>query len=210
MDQANPFETPRTFALHRAEYLVAFAASTAAIIVNFGDIRWPVWIALFLYIDVIGYLPGAIAFKRAGGRPIPKAYYVLYNVMHSLITQGAVVALWCWTIGPEWALLAIPWHLSGDRGLFGNFMKSFALPYEPVAQKGYLRLLDDLRLPHPKPVSHTFDPEPVGHIPPAPARPAETAATGAHSPAPAPAAAAGHAPSARHAESAEPAGQPVS
>lgn len=175
MDQANPFETPRTFALHRAEYLVAFAASTALIVAHFGDIRWWVWIALFLYIDVIGYLPGAIAFKRSGGRPISKVYYVLYNVMHSMITQGAVVALWCVTIGPEWALLAIPWHLSGDRGLFGNFMKSFALPYEPVAQKGYLRLLDDLRLAHPKPVAHTFDPEPVGHIPSAAPRPVQSA-----------------------------------
>ncbi|ESP95810.1 hypothetical protein KQH42_29880 [Streptomyces sp. CHA1] len=167
MDQANPFETPRTFALHRAEYLLGFAVCTGLIIANFGEIRWPVWIALFLYIDVIGYLPGAIAFKRAGGRPISKAYYVLYNVMHSLITQGVVVGVWCLTIGPEWALLAIPWHLSGDRGLFGNFMKSFALPYEPVRQKGYLRLLDDLRLAHPKPVGHAQDPEPVGHIAPA-------------------------------------------
>ncbi|MFE7467592.1 hypothetical protein ACFU6R_26275 [Streptomyces sp. NPDC057499] len=164
MDQANPFETPRTFSLHRAEYLVAFAVSTVLIIEHFGDIRWAVWLGLFFYIDVIGYLPGALAFRRSKGRPISKVYYVLYNVMHSLITQSAVIGLWCWLVGPEWALLAVPWHLSGDRGLFGNFMKSFALPYEPVRQKGYLRLLDDLRLPHPKPVGHVQDPEPVGHL----------------------------------------------
>ncbi|WP_030565783.1 membrane protein [Streptomyces aureocirculatus] len=170
MDQANPFETPKTFAVHRAEYLVGFAVSTGLIIAHFGEINWWVWIGLFLYIDLIGYIPGAIAFKRSGGRPIPKAYYVLYNVMHSLITQAAVVGLWCWWFGPEWALLAIPWHLSGDRGLFGNFMKSFALPYEPVRQQGYLRLLDDLRLPHPKPVGHVMDPEPVGHLPAVPAQ----------------------------------------
>jgi hypothetical protein len=151
------------------------------IVMHLDEIRWLPAIGLFLYIDLIGYIPGAIAFRRSGGKPIPKFYYVLYNVMHSLITQGAVVALWCAVIGPEWALLAIPWHLSGDRGLFGNFMKSFALPYEPVAQKGYLRLLDDLRLKHPKPVGHAQDPEPVGHIAPAPAaaggaaRPAERA-----------------------------------
>ncbi|GHE94790.1 hypothetical protein GCM10018785_70290 [Streptomyces longispororuber] len=182
MDQANPFETPKTFAVHRAEYLVGFAVSTGLIIAHFSEIRWWVWIALFLYIDLIGYIPGAIAFKRSGGRPVHKAYYVLYNVMHSLITQAAVVGLWCWWIGPEWALLAIPWHLSGDRGLFGNFTKSFALPYEPVRHQGYLRLLDDLGLAHPKPVGHTFDPEPVGHLP-------ATARTTA--PAAAPAAAAG-------------------
>lgn len=178
MDQANPFETPHTFALHRAEYLVAFAVCSVLIVMHLDEIRWLPAIGLFLYIDLIGYIPGAIAFRRSGGKPIPKFYYVLYNVMHSLITQGAVVALWCAVIGPEWALLAIPWHLSGDRGLFGNFMKSFALPYEPVTQKGYLRLLDDLRLKHPKPVGHAQDPEPVGHIPPAPAhlaRPARAA-----------------------------------
>ncbi|MFG2463572.1 hypothetical protein ACGFWE_41915 [Streptomyces sp. NPDC048523] len=165
MDQANPFETPRTFSLHRAEYLVGFAVSTGLIIANLGEIRWIPFIALFFYIDLIGYIPGAIAFRRSKGEPIPKAYYVLYNVMHSLITQGAVAAVWCWVAGPEWALLALPFHLFGDRGLFGNFMKSFALPFEPVRQPGYLNILDDLGVKHPKPVGHLMDPIPVGHIP---------------------------------------------
>ncbi|MEU3555596.1 hypothetical protein [Streptomyces fragilis] len=165
MDQANPFETPRTYALHRAEYLVGLAVTTGLIIAHFGEIRWWAAAVLFFHIDVIGYFPGAIAFRRSGGRPISKAYYVLYNVMHSLITQGAVAALWWWLIGPEWALLALPFHLFGDRGVFGNFMKSFALPFEPVRQSGYLRLLDDLGLPHPKPVGHASDPVPVGHTP---------------------------------------------
>lgn len=165
MDQANPFETPRTYSLHRAEYLVGLAVTTGFIIAHLGDIRWVPAVALFLYIDLIGYIPGAIAFRRSGGRPISKTYYVLYNVMHSLITQGAVAALWCWLVKPEWALLVLPFHLFGDRGLFGNFMKSFALPFEPVRQQGYLRLLDDLGLAHPKPLKHAFDPAPVGHIP---------------------------------------------
>ncbi|MFJ7344835.1 hypothetical protein ACIQU3_31710 [Streptomyces sp. NPDC101110] len=165
MDQANPFETPRTYSLHRAEYLVGFVVATGLMIAHFDEIRWLPAIALFLYIDLIGYIPGAIAFRRSGGRPIHKAYYVLYNVMHSLITQAAVAALWCWLVKPEWALLVLPFHLFGDRGLFGNFMKSFALPFEPVRQPGYLRLLDDLGLPHPKPVGHVTDPVPVGHVP---------------------------------------------
>ncbi len=165
MDQANPFETPRTFALHRAEYLVGLAVTTGFIAAHAEEIRWLPAVVLFAYIDLIGYIPGAIAFRRAGGRPIAKTYYVLYNVMHSLITQGAVIALWCWLVRPEWALLVIPFHLFGDRGLFGNFAKSFALPFEPVRQKGYLRLLDDLGVAHPKPVGHAADPEPVGHVP---------------------------------------------
>lgn len=165
MDQANPFETPRTYSLHRAEYLAGFAVATGLMIAHLGDIRWWPAVGFFFYIDLIGYIPGALAFRRSGGQPISKTYYVLYNIMHSLITQGAVAALWMWLIKPEWALLLLPFHLFGDRGLFGNFLKSFALPFEPVRQTGYLRLLDDLGLAHPKPVGHTADPVPVGHIP---------------------------------------------
>ncbi|CAM5630097.1 hypothetical protein [Streptomyces coeruleorubidus] len=199
MDQANPFETPRTYSLHRAEYLVGFAVTTGLMIAHFDEIRWLPAIALFLYIDLIGYIPGAIAFRRSGGRPIHKAYYVLYNVMHSLITQAAVAALWCWLVKPEWALLVLPFHLFGDRGLFGNFMKSFALPFEPVRQPGYLRLLDDLGLPHPKPVGHVTDPVPVGHVPVRKPVPAPRADAVAAQEAPARAAAAGES-AARQAE----------
>ncbi|MFF4981104.1 hypothetical protein ACFY3O_13715 [Streptomyces sp. NPDC001046] len=195
MDQANPFETPRTYSLHRAEYLVGFAVTTGLMIAHFDEIRWLPAIALFLYIDLIGYIPGALAFRRSGGRPIHKAYYVLYNVMHSLITQAAVAALWCWLVKPEWALLVLPFHLFGDRGLFGNFMKSFALPFEPVRQPGYLRLLDDLGLAHPKPVGHVTDPVPVGHV----RKPVPGAQAAAAQQAPAQAAAAAE-PAARQAE----------
>jgi hypothetical protein len=155
MDQLNPYETPNTFKLHRAEYLVGVVVSAAFMIEHLGDIRWPVAIGLFLYIDLIGYLPGAIAFRRAKGAPIAKAYYVLYNVMHSLMTQGAVIGLWCLLVRPEWALLVIPFHLFGDRGLFGNFMKSFALPFEPHAQPAYQRMLDSLGITQKAPAGHT-------------------------------------------------------
>lgn len=141
MDQKNPFETPVTFRLHRAEYLVGFALSIVLIIVHFGQIRWVPFVLLFAYIDLIGYIPGAIAFRRSKDQRISKTYYVLYNVMHSMITQLAVVGLWLWLIGPEWALLAIPFHLFGDRGLFGNFLKPFALPFEPTPASGYDRLM---------------------------------------------------------------------
>ncbi|MGQ0838292.1 hypothetical protein [Actinokineospora sp.] len=144
MDQLNPYETPKTFALHRAEYLFGVAVVTGLMIANFSELRWWVVIALFFYIDVIGYLPGAIAYKKAAGAPISKVYYALYNFMHSFITQGTVILLWCLISGPEWALLIIPFHLFGDRGLFGNFMKPFGLPFEPEAQPAYQKMLDDL------------------------------------------------------------------
>lgn len=145
MDAANPFETPTTFKLHRLEYLVGLGVSVALIIWHFGDIRWLPFAALFFYIDLIGYIPGAIAFRRSPDHEISKAYYVLYNTMHSLVTQSAVVGLYALIFGWEWALLAIPFHLAGDRGLFGNFMKSFDLPFEPhAADPGYLKMIANL------------------------------------------------------------------
>ncbi|WP_052864235.1 hypothetical protein [Streptomyces niger] len=145
MDAANPFETRTTFRLHRAEYLAGLAVTIVLIVLHFDEIRWLPALLLFAYIDVIGYLPGALAYRRSPDRRIPKAYYVLYNAMHSLLTAGAVAALWCWLVRPEWALLALPLHLCGDRGLFGNFLKPFALHFEPEPEPLYRRLADALR-----------------------------------------------------------------
>jgi hypothetical protein len=145
MDVKNPFESPDTFRLHRAEYVVAQIVVTILIILHWHQIRWIPAIGMFFYIDLIGYIPGAIAFRRSPDGRISKVYYVLYNTMHSMLTQGAVIALWGFTVGWEWALLFIPWHLFGDRGVFGNFMKPFSLPFEPHATApGYRRLIDGL------------------------------------------------------------------
>jgi hypothetical protein len=146
MDVNNPFETPTTFRLHRAEYVVAWIAVNVLLIMHWSQIRWIPALILFAYIDLIGYIPGAIAFRRQNGK-ISKNYYIVYNIMHSLITQGAVSVIWGLTIGWEWALLAIPWHVLGDRGIWGNFLKTFALPFEPHATPGYRRLIEGLGLP---------------------------------------------------------------
>lgn len=144
MDQLNSFESPSTTRLHRGEYLVGLAVSLVLFIVHIGEVRWIPAVLLFVYIDLIGYIPGAIAYRRSPNRRIPKVYYVLYNTMHSLITQGAVVGLWIWISGPEWALLVIPIHLCADRGVFGNFLKPFALPFEPVVNEDFARLSQQL------------------------------------------------------------------
>jgi hypothetical protein len=144
MDMKNPFESPTTFRLHRAEYAVAWVVVSVLIVMHWSEIRLLPAIILFAYIDVIGYIPGAIAFRRSKDGRISKNYYLAYNIMHSMITQGAVILLWGFTIGWEWALLAIPWHLFADRGIYGNFLKPFSLPFEPHAAPGYRRLIDDL------------------------------------------------------------------
>lgn len=144
MDQANSFESPTTIRLHRAEYLAGLAVCLGLFFDHVTEVRWIPAVVLFAYIDLIGYLPGAIAFRRRGGRPVPRGYYVAYNTMHSMLTQAAVVGLWIWVSGPEWALLVIPIHLCADRGIFGNFLKPFALPFEPVPNEEFAALTQQL------------------------------------------------------------------
>jgi hypothetical protein len=136
MDSHNLFLTPVTYRLLRLEYLVALVGAAVLLLIHFGDVRWPAFVLLFVYIDVIGYLPGHFVWRRNGGH-VPRAYYVLYNTMHSLLTAGLVAGVWCLTFGPEWALLALPLHLCGDRALFGNFLKPFGFAFEPATHPAY-------------------------------------------------------------------------
>ena len=140
MDAANLFLTPVTYRLLRAEYAVALAVSAVLLLLHLGDVRWWAFVLLFAVIDVVGYLPGAVAHRRAGGGPIAKGFHVLYNAMHSLVTASAIAGAWCLVVGPEWALLALPLHLCGDRAVFGNFLKPFGLSFEPVPSPAYLEL----------------------------------------------------------------------
>lgn len=135
MDALNHFETRNTFLLSRLEWLAGFAVAVGLTVAHWSEIRWPVFIGLFVVIDAIGYTPGAIAFRRSRTGDISRNYYVAYNVMHSLLTGGAVVGLWAWLVRPEWALLAVPVHLLGDRGIFGNSLKPFQISFEPKKHK---------------------------------------------------------------------------
>ena len=148
MDAANRFETRTTYRLIRLEYLVGLGVSVVLFGMHFGEVRWLPAVALFVYIDLIGYIPGAIAFHRSATKRISKTYYVLYNTMHSMVTQGAVALLWGLVLGWEWALLALPIHLCGDRALFGNFLKPFGVTFEPVEHPAFARLRAEVETPH--------------------------------------------------------------
>ncbi|MFJ1748153.1 hypothetical protein ACIOJD_18185 [Streptomyces sp. NPDC088116] len=144
MDALNHFETKTTYRLLRLEYLVALGVSFYFLFTHLGDINWWAFALLFVYIDVIGYIPGAIAYHRSSTKRIPKVYYVLYNIMHSLATQAAVALVWVLAGGSKWALLALPIHLCGDRALFGNFLKPFGLGFEPVVHPVFAELQRDV------------------------------------------------------------------
>ena len=145
MDAKNRFEGPTTYLLIRLEYLVALIGSIALAVIHIKSIRWIPFIGLFAYIDLIGYIPGAIAYRKTPGGQISRVYYLLYNTMHSLLFNAAIVGLWVLLVGPEWALLAIPIHLCGDRALFGNFLKPFSVPFEPHVLPAFSRLEEELR-----------------------------------------------------------------
>ena len=132
MDAKNTFDTPVTYRLVRLEYAVGLAVAVGFFFAHLSDVRWLPAVGLFLYIDLVGYIPGAIAYHVSSTKRISRVYYVLYNTMHSLATQGIVALLWIWLFGAEWALLALPIHLFGDRALFGNFLKPFALSRWPT------------------------------------------------------------------------------
>lgn len=149
MDPQNTFATPGTYKVMRLEYLVGLAVATYLFVANVEDVRWWVAVLFFFYTDLIGYLPGAIAYRRSESKRISKVYYALYDTMHSIVTASAIVGIWCLAVGPEWALLASPIHIGIDRGIFGNFLKSFSVPFEPHAHPVWERVKDELAVPAP-------------------------------------------------------------
>jgi hypothetical protein len=131
MDQCNHFESRTTYYLHRAEYLLGLAVSLYLLIEHWESINGWHFFILFSYIDLIGYIPGAIAFRVLKNKNLPRFYFVLYNSTHSLVSAALVAFIWSLFFGVTWSLLAIPIHLCGDRAIFGNFLKSFCLSFEP-------------------------------------------------------------------------------
>ena len=73
------------------------------------EIAWGRFVAAFLLIDLVGYLPGAIAFRKAGDSPISFRYYLLYNVTHNYVVMGAAVAAFLdillWSAWMRWMVV---------------------------------------------------------------------------------------------------------
>jgi len=147
MDAVNTFDTRATYRALRAEYGLAALAAGYVLWRKRDQVRWPVAAGLFLYNDLIGYVPGAIAYRRSPDGRVPRRYYAAYNVMHSALLGSAVAATWARTRRPEWALLAIPLHLGLDRGLFGNFLKPFSVPFEPRPHPVWEQVREQLAAP---------------------------------------------------------------
>jgi hypothetical protein len=133
MDAKHRFHTDETWLLMRAEHVAVLVALVVLVALHLGEVRWGRFIFAFVIIDLVGYIPGAVAYRRQGGGKISPVYHHLYNVTHSYLTAGVAVSIWALVTGGwEWAMLSIPIHYSGDRGIFGNIYKPTQLPFEPV------------------------------------------------------------------------------
>ena len=137
MDPLNRFHTRTGFRLARLEWFAGLVVCVVLALGHLGEIRWAVFAGLFLYIDMVGYIPGAIAYRRSPDGQISRGYYVAYNLMHNLVSGAVVVGLWALFVRPEWALLAVPLHLLGDRALFGNAYKAFGVAFEPAVHPAF-------------------------------------------------------------------------
>ncbi len=152
MDARNTFETRTTARLARLEAGALMAVCVVLAVLHLGDIRWPVFVGLFVVIDVVGYLPGSLAYRQSATGAVHRRYYVLYNTLHSLVTWTLVLGGWVLVSGWEWALLAVPVHLLGDRALFGNSMKPFGVAFEPERHPAFADFETRYaRLPRPWP-----------------------------------------------------------
>jgi hypothetical protein len=118
-------------ALDRTEWLLLTSALALLSLAHWQETSWPRFVAAFALIDLVGYLPGAVAYRRSRTGAIAPAYHWLYNATHNLATGALAVAGWALALGRlEWAMLAIPLHLAGDRGVFGNGFKPSTEPFE--------------------------------------------------------------------------------
>lgn len=132
MDTRNRFHTALTYWIVRWEQIVLLVVCTAVFLWHAREVNWLRAIIAFSVIDLVGYIPGAFAFKRSPDGRINRWFHNAYNIAHTYLVTGVGVAIWAYVIGGlEWAMLAVPIHLAGDRGLFGNTLKPSELSFEP-------------------------------------------------------------------------------
>ncbi len=131
MDPRHRFHSEETFRWVRAEHLAIVAVASVLGILHVHEVSCLRFGLAFVGIDLVGYLPGALAFRRSRDGRIAPLYHHAYNFTHSYLVAGVAVCAWALAMGRlEWAMVAVPIHLSGDRGIFGNTYKPTSLPFE--------------------------------------------------------------------------------
>lgn len=147
MDHHNMFHTRVTYNLTRLDYAALTIFFSVLVLLHLGELRWGPFLLAFWWIDLVGTIPAYYVYylRRSGEhRTIHPAFYYLYNTAHSVVTNLIITLVWYYLHGGwEWAMLAAPIHLCGDRSLFGNTYKPLGLSFEPVMHKDFKRFLAD-------------------------------------------------------------------
>jgi hypothetical protein len=133
----------------RIDYTVLLALSIGLALWHWREIHWGWFLVAFGWIDVVGYVPGALWYRlRAIGerRSIPALFHHAYNLTHNVGVNAVLLLLWYLAAGGwDWTMLAQPIHLLGDRGLFGNVYKPVELSFEPLLHPSFEKLDLDLQ-----------------------------------------------------------------
>jgi hypothetical protein len=153
MDRCNTFHTRTTYVLVRLDWGVLMVLAIALLLLHWHEVHWWRFSYAFLFPDVIATFPGLYIYyaRRTGShRSIPLVLHVLYNVGHSFLGVAILSGLWWLVTGsPEWAMLAFPIHLGGDRSLFGNIYKPFGTAFEAVKHDAYARFEKEYKIAGP-------------------------------------------------------------
>src|SRR5262249_56946825 len=98
MDTRNRFHTNETWLWVRAEHLLLIGVLVVLLFLHWQEVSWPRFAAAFLLIDLVGYVPGAVVYRRTrGGRIAPISHH-LYNLTHRYVTPGLAVRVWAPTL----------------------------------------------------------------------------------------------------------------
>ena len=147
MDKYNLFFTRTIYNVVRLEHFLLLVALSILVILHWGEVNWLRFVIAFLSSDVIGTFPALYwYYKRSTGKnhAIPQGFYIAYNLGHSFLVVGAFTAAWYLVTRQwEWAMLAMPIHLLGDRSIFGNIYKSPRLEFEPVPIPAFRQFLQE-------------------------------------------------------------------
>lgn len=141
MDKYNTFHPKPFYQLLRIDYLSMLLLLSAATLFHYQEVVWWKFIAAFAWIDLLGTLPGWYVYyvrRRDRNRTIPAIFHHLYNFSHSLATNAVLICVWYVLEGGwDWAMLAGPIHILGDRSLYGNIYKPAKLSFEPEPHDAY-------------------------------------------------------------------------
>jgi hypothetical protein len=149
MDKHNRFHTPTIYSLVRIDWAILMTVGLVLVYLHRGEVgaHWGRFLFAFALPDLIGTFPGLYYYygRRTGPRrSIPTFIHQLYNFGHCFAGIALFCAVWYLITGHlEWAMLAFPIHLAGDRSVFGNTYKPFGTAFEPVPHEAFRRFVTE-------------------------------------------------------------------